>query len=103
MPGNVSSNMTTLTIAGQGKAMKKIKVSASNITLGSMRSSQKGLKQAVVAMQMQLQEPAVSKIERKQLSDNSLNKIMRYIEALGGQVNLMITLPDGNEIHIGNN
>lgn len=67
-------------------------------TLADLRNRAGNIKQAVIAATLQVQEPAVSKLERKALKQTSLQKMARYIDALGGKVNVTITLADGSEI-----
>ncbi len=65
-----------------------------NATLASLRKNG-NVKQAVVALEMSVQEPAVSKLERKSITQTSIDKLQRYMEAIGGQLNVSVTLPDG--------
>ena len=67
-------------------------------TLADLRNRAGNVKQAVIAATLQVQEPAVSKLERKALRQTSLQKMARYIDALGGKLNITITLADGSEI-----
>lgn len=67
-------------------------------TLADLRNRAGNIKQAVIAATLQVQDPAVSKLERKALKQTSLQKMARYIDALGGKVNITITLADGSEI-----
>lgn len=67
----------------------------SKATLSELRKMVGGVKQSVVALEMNVQEPAVSKIEQKQISQLSLDKLQKYVSALGGDLHLSITLPDG--------
>ena len=73
-------------------------MSTTPTTLADLRSRAGNVKQAVIAATLQVQEPAVSKLERKALKQTSLQKMARYIDALGGKVNITITLADGSEI-----
>lgn len=68
------------------------------ITLADLRSRTGQVKQAVIAATMQIQEPAVSKLERKEIGHTSLNKMAKYISALGGKLDVTITLADGSAI-----
>lgn len=72
------------------------------MTLAELRKApgQPVVKQAVVALAMQMQEPAISKIERKRVSDTSLDKLRRFVDAIGGEVSLKITLPNGESIDL---
>lgn len=67
-----------------------------NMTLGGLRRDQ--TKQAVIALGMGVQEPAVSKMERKSIEHTSLKKLQQYVNALGGTVEVTIVLPDGMKL-----
>jgi predicted XRE-type DNA-binding protein len=66
-----------------------------NTTIAALRKKSGQVKQAVVALEMNVQEPAVSKLERKRIVDTSIDKLQRYVRAVGGELSLAITLPDG--------
>ena len=53
------------------------------------------IKQSVIALEMAVQEPAVSKLERKPIRSMQLEKLQRYIDAIGGKLDVSVTLPDG--------
>ena len=74
--------------------MKKDKV----LTLAALRQHSGNVKQAVIALEMAVQEPAISKLERKRISDASLDKLGRYIKAIGGSLEISVKLPDGTVI-----
>lgn len=66
-------------------------------TLASLRhKSGAPVKQSVIAMELSVQEPAISKLERKRVVDTSLTKLQKYIVALGGSLEMTIRLPDGS-------
>lgn len=71
---------------------------ARNMTLADLRSRSGQVKQAVIAATLQVQEPAISKLERKDIKQTSLQKMAKYIEALGGRLDITITLADGSAI-----
>ncbi len=64
------------------------------ITLRSMRL-ERGLTQREVAEQMDVQRPAVSKMERK--ADMSISRFTEFVEALGGCWRLTVRFADGRE------
>lgn len=53
------------------------------------------VKQAIIAYHLSVQEPAVSKLERKRISSLQLSKIQRYITAIGATLEIKVTLRDG--------
>jgi predicted XRE-type DNA-binding protein len=69
-------------------------------SLADLRKKTPNVKQSVVAMQMSINESAVSKMERKNIADSSISKVKRYIEAIGGQITMTITLADGSTINL---
>ena len=50
---------------------------------------------------MAINESAVSKLERKRLVDASVSKVKQYIEAIGGELEITIKMPDGQMLQIG--
>lgn len=68
-------------------------------TLASLRHrSVTPVKQSVIALEMSVQEPAISKLEQKRVLDTSLAKLQKYIAALGGSIEMTIRLPDGSAL-----
>lgn len=70
------------------------------LTLADLRNRSGQVKQSVIAATMQVQEPAVSKLERKSIGQANLQKVAKYIEALGGKMDITITLSDGSLIQL---
>ena len=68
------------------------------ITLRSMRL-ERGLTQREVAVQMGLQRPAVSKMERK--ADMSISRFTEFVEAVGAGWRIKVTIKDGQEYSAG--
>lgn len=70
-----------------------------NQTLADLKKSGSGhVKQAVIALEMSLQEPAISKMEKKIAVDASIRRLKQYIEAIGGSLDVVVTLPDGTRV-----
>jgi predicted XRE-type DNA-binding protein len=81
--------------------MNNKNVSLKDKTLAELRKhAVVQVKQAVVALEMSIQEPAVSKLERKPISTMQVDKLKRYVAAIGGSMKLMITLPDGSVLSL---
>jgi predicted XRE-type DNA-binding protein len=59
------------------------------------RQSGTSTKLSVIAMEMSVQEPAISKLERKRVSVIQVDKLQRYLEAIGATLNMTVTLADG--------
>ncbi len=71
-------------------------ISLQHRTLAELRKQSVGhIKQSVIALEMAVQEPAVSKLERKPIRSMQLEKLQRYIDAIGGKLDVSVTLPDG--------
>ncbi len=58
------------------------------------------VKQEVVAAQMKVSDSSVSKLEGKGIEQLSLSKLVAYVEALGGQVELSLVLPNGERLNV---
>lgn len=58
------------------------------------------VKQEVVAAQMNVSDSSVSKLEGKQIEQLPLAKLVAYVEALGGQVELSLVLPNGERLNV---
>ncbi len=56
------------------------------------------VKQEVIAAQMQVSDSSVSKLESKEIKQLSVTKLMAYIEAIGGHVELSLVLPNGERL-----
>lgn len=92
LPGFLLPGMQQALITGS----KKMTTPA--MTLADLRNRAGHVKQSVIAASLQVQEPAISKLERKALRQTSLQKMAKYIDALGGKLAITITMPDGSEI-----
>jgi ribosome-binding protein aMBF1 (putative translation factor) len=67
------------------------------ITLGELRERFE-VSQAELASQMGSNQPGVSRLERRE--DLYLSTLREYVEALGGELDLVARFPDGQEIHL---
>ncbi len=52
----------------------------------------------VVALLTGVQSPAVSKMQNKRIGDVSLKKLKAFVEAVGGEFNVSITLANGEKV-----
>lgn len=57
-----------------------------------------GKAQAEIASSMKIRQPSVSKIERQ--ADLYLSTLRTYVEAVGGQLDLVVRLPGHAPIHL---
>lgn len=88
--------MNTNTSTGKNQT----RMTVDNTTLAQLRKTTVGVKQSVVALEMNVQEPAVSKLEQKLIGNTSVEKLRKYVEAIGGTLGLSITLPDGTVVSL---
>ena len=61
---------------------------------------QSNTKQEVIALTMNVSKSAVSKIESKRMTSLPIDKLGKYIESVGGQIKIDITLPNGESVTI---
>ncbi len=82
----------------EAQALAAIKTRAllSSMALTELREALE-LSQAEIANVMELQQPAISKIEKN--TDMYISTLRRYIEAMGGQLEIKAKFSD-NEINI---
>lgn len=57
--------------------------------------------QAEVARRMAVSQSRVSAIEAAEIGTMELGTVTRYIRALGGEVLVQVTLPDGEVVRLG--
>lgn len=58
------------------------------------------VKHDVVALVTGVQVPAISKMQNKRVRDVPIRKLKAYLEAIGGEVNIQITLASGDILTI---
>lgn len=66
------------------------------ITLARLRE-ELNLSQTQLAVTLGVKQPAIAKIEKVE-NDPKLSTLKRYVAALGGELALDVTLPDGKRI-----
>ncbi|MCU7555587.1 helix-turn-helix domain-containing protein [Alteromonas sp. ASW11-19] len=71
-----------------------------DLTLGQIRR-QNRVKQEVVAMALCVTASGVSKLEAKRIQDVPLQRAAAYLAAVGGQMKVELTLPDGVTLSLG--
>lgn len=57
-----------------------------------------GLPQTVIAAGMGIRQPSISKIESQ--PDVFLSTLRRYVEAMGGELEIVVRLPDRSPVHL---
>ncbi|MBT0585597.1 XRE family transcriptional regulator [Alteromonas oceanisediminis] len=68
-------------------------------TLKQLRQ-RSAVKQEIIALSLNVSSSAVSKLEAKEMADISVHKLSKYIKSLGGELAVVITLPDGEIIDL---
>ena len=69
------------------------------LTLSKIRN-EADIKQSVVALIMDIQESTVSKMEKKPIESISIEKLQKYLNAIGGEVVLTLNVPGMQSIKI---
>ena len=70
------------------------------LTLSELRVTNGDIKQSVVALLMNVQEPAVSKMERKQVGSLQVDKLKKYLSAIGVELEMTLTLQNGDKLKL---
>jgi DNA-binding transcriptional regulator YiaG len=77
----------------QERAREKTASMMKDMALNELRSARE-LTQGALAEQLNLEQPAVSKLERR--ADMYVSTLRKYIEAMGGQLEIIARFPEGN-------
>jgi transcriptional regulator with XRE-family HTH domain len=77
----------------QARSREKTALMMKDMALHELRSA-RHLTQGALAEQLNLEQPAVSKLERR--TDMYLSTLRRYIEAMGGELEIIAHFPEGN-------
>jgi transcriptional regulator with XRE-family HTH domain len=64
-----------------------------DMSLHELRNARE-LTQGALAEQLKLEQPAVSKLERR--TDMYVSTLRKYVEAMGGQLEIIAHFPEGN-------
>jgi DNA-binding transcriptional regulator YiaG len=82
-----------MTQATQARARNRKVRMMKDMALHQLRSARE-LTQGALAEQLNLEQPAVSKLERR--TDMYVSTLRRYIEAMGGELEIIAHFPEGN-------
>jgi transcriptional regulator with XRE-family HTH domain len=82
-----------MTPATQARARNKKVRMMKDMALHELRSARE-LTQGALAERLNLEQPAVSKLERR--TDMYVSTLRRYIEAMGGELEIIAHFPEGN-------
>ncbi len=77
----------------QARAHEKAQVLLANLPLAELRQA-RHLSQEQLAAELDVRQPAVAKIEKK--TDMYISTLRRFIEAMGGQLEIRAQFPDGD-------
>ena len=77
----------------QACSREKTALMMKDMALHELRSA-RDLTQGALAEQLNLEQPAVSKLERR--TDMYVSTLRRYIEAMGGELEIIAHFPEGN-------
>ncbi len=77
----------------QSRAHEKAKVMKAELPLAELRQA-RYFSQEQLAAELQVKQPAVAKIEKK--ADMYISTLRRFIEAMGGQLEIRAHFPDGD-------
>jgi transcriptional regulator with XRE-family HTH domain len=77
----------------QARSREKTAVMMKDMALHELRNA-RDLTQGALAEQLNLEQPAVSKLERR--TDMYVSTLRKYIEAMGGELEIVAHFPEGN-------
>lgn len=87
----------TLTPDQEARVEEMKAAMADAVDLAELRE-QLELRQADVAARMQIAQPQVSRLERRE--DLYLSTLRTYVAALGGELRLVVEFPDGTSVRV---
>ncbi|ELF7042513.1 helix-turn-helix domain-containing protein [Salmonella enterica] len=80
----------------QTRVAERIEETSTRITLSMLRD-ELNISQTELAAAMGVKQPSVARMEQAD-NDPRLSTLNRYVKALGGELSLDITLPDGKRV-----
>ena len=87
--GNLTKSFSP---ARKARVENKVAAAETALALHELRKSRK-VSQATLAQKLSVGQPAVAKLERR--SDMYVGNLRRYVEALGGTLEITARFPDG--------
>lgn len=93
MAKSIKTLRERMTPGAQARARKKTASMMKDMALHELRSARE-LTQGALAAQLNLEQPAVSKLERR--ADMYVSTLRKYIEAMGGELEIIGHFPEGN-------
>lgn len=98
MAKQYSQLRTGMSADAQAKSREKAQVMKQEMPLQELRVA-RGLSQQTLAEALQVQQPAVAKMEKR--TDMYLSTLRNHIRAMGGELEIIARFPDG-EVRIQN-
>ena len=95
----ISELMNTLSTTDQATVEAKAAEMITALRLSKLRK-QLGFTQAQVAGAMHIKQPTVAELEKR--ADIQLSTLRQYLQALGANLEINATLPDGSRINLTN-
>ncbi|EAQ9807233.1 helix-turn-helix domain-containing protein [Salmonella enterica subsp. diarizonae serovar Rough:-:-] len=80
----------------QARVAERIEETSTRITLSMLRD-ELNISQTELAAAMGVKQPSVARMEQAD-NDPRLSTLNRYVKALGGELSLDVTLPDGKRV-----
>ena len=77
----------------RAKIDEKVKATLAEMPLQELRNA-RGLSQKMLAEALQIQQPAIAKLEKR--TDMYISTLRSHIEAMGGELEVIARFPDGN-------
>lgn len=84
---------TKMSPEAQARAHKKAQTLLAELPLAELRQARQ-LSQEQLAAELEVRQPAVAKIEKK--TDMYISTLRRFIEAMGGRLEICAHFPDGD-------
>jgi len=80
----------------QARVAERVEEASIQIALGALRD-ELNISQTELATLMGIKQPSVARIEQAD-NDPRLSTLKRYVQALGGELSLDVTLPTGKRV-----
>src|SRR5471030_2252250 len=94
--GNLKKMMEQRSTESRKKIMARVEELRQEIGLSQLRE-ELNMSQTQLAVALGVKQPTVAKMEQPD-NDPRLSTLKRYVAALGGELSLDVTLPDGKRV-----
>lgn len=79
--------------ARKAKIDEKVRITLAEMPLNELRSA-RGLSQKEIAVSLNIQQPAIAKLEKR--TDMYISTLRSHINAMGGELEIIARFPDGD-------